>query len=88
MKSKSGQTAVELVFLFILFLAGFIPGHYVAMKKGLIPGAISGFFICWGGSLHLFTCSKFLSDKVTMDIHEWRFLGRFTEEGPAGGGLG
>jgi len=35
---------VEMLFHFLWFAFGFIPGYFVAQQTGLMPGLIAGFF--------------------------------------------
>lgn len=46
---RSGLNAVELILLVLLFSAGFLVGHFVAIKTGkIILGLVTGFLTCWG----------------------------------------
>lgn len=44
-ESKAGLNVIELALLMVLFTVGFIPGHLVAVRAGLLPGLGVGFVV-------------------------------------------
>ena len=44
-EKKAGLNIIELALLMVLFTVGFIPGHFVAVRAGLLPGLGIGFAV-------------------------------------------
>jgi uncharacterized membrane protein YdjX (TVP38/TMEM64 family) len=65
MRRNSGQNIFELLLLLLLFWVGFIPGHYIAMREGVVQGGICGFLICWAAAVTYSIIRNELISKLT-----------------------
>jgi hypothetical protein len=70
LRSDCGMNIFELAFLVLLFAAGFVPGHLIAQKSGILAGVSSGFLIAYATGFllsRLFDAIQGESDKDLLD---------------------